>query len=141
MKYEQLFADSYDRVLSVSKNDISFFEDFYERFSASSDEVAKKFENIDMEKQRRIVEVSLHHMLACYKERQINFEIVKIAVRHNKANLDISPELYDLWLECLIKSVKKYDYEFDAHVELSWRIVLSIGITYMKYRYNNWIAV
>ena len=140
MDYEKLFTESYDRVLAETKDGKSFFENFYERFIASSDEVAKKFENVEMKKQLEVIEVSLHHMLNCYKEHGINKEMVRIAVHHDKAHLDIRPELYDLWLECLIKSVKKYDDEFDKYIELAWRIVLSNGITYMKFRYDGWVA-
>jgi hypothetical protein len=41
-----------------------------------------------------------------------------------------------MWLESLIKTVADYDPEFDLDVELSWRVVLSSGITYMKFKYD-----
>lgn len=136
MDYETVFKESYTRVLTKKISNKGFFEEFYDKFAASSEEVAKKFKDVDMEKQRKVVRDSLHHMLNCYLEREINDEIIRLAVQHNKANLDIRPELYDLWLEALIETVIKFDEEFDKYIELAWRIVLSIGITYMKFRHN-----
>ena len=136
MDYEKIFTDSYERVLITKRDGNSFFESFYDRFMASSDEISKKFENVDMARQREVVRDSLYHMVECYNSRKINDDIIRIAVMHNKVNLDIRPELYDIWLECLIETAKEFDEEFDKFVELSWRIVMSMGITYMKFRYN-----
>ena len=137
MDYEKIFTASYDRALATNKDGKSFLEEFYNRFTSASEEVTKKFDGVDMEKQRQAVNDSLYHMVNCYRERRINDEIIHIAVRHNRLNLDIRPELYDLWLECLIDTARKFDDEFDKFVELSWRIVMSMGITYLKFRYNN----
>ena len=49
----------------------------------------------------------------------------------------IAPELYEEWLESLIQTVREFDLEFTDEVELSWRVVLSPGITYMKFRYDH----
>lgn len=51
--------------------------------------------------------------------------------------LDIHPELYDLWLECLIETVAEFDDGFRDEVELAWRLVLSPGIVYMKFKYTH----
>ena len=137
MDYDNIFTKSYNRALGAEKDGKSFLEEFYNRFASSSEEVAKKFEGVDMEKQQQVVRDSLYHMVNCYRQRKINNEIIGIAVQHNRVNLNIRPELYDLWLECLIDTARIFDDEFDKFVELSWRIVMSMGITYMKFRYNN----
>ena len=137
MEYEKIFNESYARVLRRKIGGKEFFEVFYQRFVQSSGEVAEKFKNTDMAKQQRMVKDSLRHMLSCYVQREINDEIVHIAVMHNKANLDIQPKHYDLWLETLIETAREFDDEFDKYSELAWRIVLAIGITYMKFRYNH----
>ena len=137
MDYEKIFAESYERVLATKRDNKTFFEEFYDRFMASSEEVAKKFENVDMSRQREAIKESLFHMVDCFRTKKMNDNIIRMAVKHNKINLDIRPELYDVWLECLIDTVAIYDDEFDKFTELSWRIVMAIGISYMKFRYNN----
>ena len=60
----------------------------------------------------------------------------KIAQKHSQSAHDIPPQLYDLWLDTLVKTVKEFDPDFNEEVELSWRLVLSSGITYMKFKYD-----
>ena len=58
-----------------------------------------------------------------------------IAKRHDRHHLNIEPELYELWLEALIDTVRECDPEFDATVEKTWRSVLRYGIDYMVSHY------
>ena len=53
-----------------------------------------------------------------------------------KKNAAIPPDLYDVWLECLMQTLKEFDPEYSSEVELSWRVVLAPGITYMKFKYD-----
>ena len=75
-------------------------------------------------------------MLIFYATNNANDYLEEIAIQHSKSVLDINPGLYDLWLESLIDTVKEYDYDFTPETELSWRLVLSVGITYMKFKYD-----
>ena len=58
-----------------------------------------------------------------------------IAKRHDRHHLNIEPELYGLWLEALIATVREFDTEFDLSVENAWRSVLGYGIEYMISHY------
>ena len=49
-----------------------------------------------------------------------------IARRHDRHHLNIDPELYSLWIEALITSVRECDTEFDLSVEKAWRSVLGL---------------
>lgn len=59
----------------------------------------------------------------------------RIARLHNRDRLDIRPEFYDLWFDCLIVTVKEFDSLFGPAVERAWRDVLTPGIEFMKSRY------
>ena len=48
--------------------------------------------------------------------------------------MDTRPELYALWLECLIQAVQQFDPSFDEDVERVWRLGLKTGIAFMKSR-------
>jgi hypothetical protein len=60
-----------------------------------------------------------------------------VAMRHSSKERDIAPELYEEWLESLVETVREFDLEFTDEVELSWRVVLSPGIAYMKFRHDH----
>jgi len=136
MSYEKLFDKSYERVKTVIKNDRSFFDAFYDRFIQSSDEVAQYFKHTDMQKQKEVLEKSFYSLLIFYATNNANDYLEEIAIQHSKSALDVNPGLYDLWLESLIETVKEYDDLFTPETELSWRLVLSVGITYMKFKYD-----
>ena len=136
MSYEKLFDKSYERVKTVIKNDRSFFDAFYDRFIQSSAEVAQHFKHTDMQRQKKILEKSFYSLLIFYATNNANDYLEEIAIQHSKSALDINPGLYDLWLESLIETVKEYDDHFTPETELSWRLVLSVGITYMKFKYD-----
>ncbi len=59
----------------------------------------------------------------------------RIAEIHSRVRLDIKPELYDLWLDCLVQAVSEFDPSYDKNVELAWRNVLAHGIQIMKSGY------
>ncbi len=134
--YDSYFDQSYERVKCIKKNGQSFFDAFYDNFCAASPEIAKHFRNSDMKKQKKMLEKSFYSLFIFYATNNANDYLRKIAEHHSKAAHNIPPDLYDVWLESLIKTVADYDPQFDLDIELSWRVVLSSGITYMKFKYD-----
>ena len=113
-----------------------FLERFYELFVASSQEVAAKFAHTDFGKQRRAVKVSLYMMMsAALGHPEGDVHLARIAQRHSRAALAIRPELYDLWLDCLVQAVGEHDRAFSGETEGAWRRVMARGIEFMKSRY------
>ena len=58
-----------------------------------------------------------------------------LAERHSRRDLDIRPELYDLWIDCLVETARAHDPEFGPEVESAWRETLTVGANYMRERY------
>jgi hemoglobin-like flavoprotein len=115
-----------------------FVEDFYERFVAASEEVRAKFAGTDMKQQVRALEDSLYVIAVAVQGEEGSIargELPRIAARHSRSDRDIRPELYDLWLECLIDAVRDHDPQFSAQIEAAWRETLRFGIDYMRARY------
>lgn len=127
----ELFNDSIERC--SSKPD--FLRRFYTLFLASSDVVARKFERTDLRKQARLLKTSLYIMMLASDASERVSHLERLARRHSGAELDIKPELYDLWLDRLVQTVKEFDPMFDAQTETAWRRVLQPGIEFMKSRY------
>lgn len=127
----ELFNDSIERCSCRPE----FLRRFYTLFLASSDTVAKKFECTDLRIQARLLKTSLYiMMLASYEsERVVHLE--RLAKLHSRKELDIRPELYDLWLDRLVQAVKEFDPMFDMETETAWRRMLQPGIEFMKSRY------
>ncbi len=137
MSFETIYDQSYERVITHTIDGVSFFDAFYTTFLSSSDEVRQKFRHTDMEKQKGMLKKSFYHLLVFYASSQADDYIQKIAASHNREHLDIRPELYDVWLDALTHTVQHYDAEYSDDVALAWRLVLSPGITYMKFKHGH----
>jgi hemoglobin-like flavoprotein len=58
--------------------------------------------------------------------------MIEIARKHGPENLNVTTEMYDLWFDCLLKTVAEFDRGFNAEVERAWRNMLGAGISFMK---------
>ena len=135
MDYDSVFNSSFSRILHEQGAGEAFFRDFYRRFVPSSSEVVEKFKNADMNKPQKMLKESFYHMLSFSLTKEVPDYLSQIAETHNRDHHDIRPELYDQWLECLIRTVKEHDAQFGDDVELAWRLVMAKGIAYMKFKF------
>ena len=129
-----VFRASLNRCLAAS----GFIESFYESFVGSSEEVREKFRNTDMKRQVRMLEDSLYVLAVAVQGGQSSparGALPGIARRHSRHELDIRPELYDLWLSSLVETARRYDPDFTDATEEAWRDSLAAGIEYMRSHY------
>jgi len=137
MDYEQVFRESYQRVLNRrTSEEREFFDAFYDRFIAADPEVAAKFKGVDMEAQKTLLRQSLIHLLHLSNTKRIPGGMLEIARRHDRRHADIPPRLYQIWLESLIQTVRETDPQCNADVELAWRMICAQGITYMTFMHD-----
>ncbi|MDA0578312.1 MAG: globin [Verrucomicrobia bacterium] len=130
----ETFQGSFRRCQTAS----GFFALFYDKFLATSPEVAAHFRNTDLRKQSMVIQASFQMMLlAAMKNGAATTYLHNIAERHSRQQLNIRPALYDLWLQSLLATVAETDVEFDQRVEDAWMAVLEPGIAYMKSRYES----
>jgi hemoglobin-like flavoprotein len=123
------FRDSLKRCLEASP----FLDDFYAIFIASSEEIREKFRGTNFERQKRILADSLYLMAVAAQGGPDNMawrELKRIARRHEE--LGIGGPMYDVWLDCLLRSAATHDKEFSPALELSWRETLAPGIAHMR---------
>jgi hemoglobin-like flavoprotein len=127
-----LFNDSLERCTAHAE----FLDQFYQTFIASSPEVAEKFKHTDFRRQKILLRTSLYMMmLAAMGKTEAQEHLKRIAQVHSRGGHDIRPELYDLWLDCLIRTVKEFDPAFSKNIENAWRTMMQPGIEFMKSRY------
>ena len=129
--------ETFNDSLARCQTDPHFLTLFYKKFVLSNSEVREKFSNTNMAQQKMMLHASLYMiMLAKQGNDAASAYLDRIALRHSKSELDIRPELYDLWLETLIETVSEIDTLFDKHVENAWLDVMRYGVEYMKSKYD-----
>jgi len=137
MNYEEIFDHSYERVKNNVVDGKRFFEAFYDNFLKLSPAAAEHFSAVDMKKQIRMMEKSFYSLFIFYATQNANDYLESTAKRHSQMDLGISLDLFDTWMSAIIDTVKQFDSRYNSEIGLSWRIVLSPGITYMKYKYSD----
>lgn len=131
----QQFVDSYSRIGGRDLASTDFFDAFYSHFVGASPEVAEKFRDTDMARQRDMLRVSLNHMVYFAIDKEETPEIARVAGAHSQTSADIPPYLYDLWLDSLLETVSQFDPDYNADVDAAWREALLPAIAYMKSHY------
>lgn len=122
-----LFRESYDRCLKKT----GFLDDFYDRFFNVSPVVKEMFRKTDFENQKKMLHNSLIMiMYAANNKMEGKLHLERIAQSHK--HLSIHAEYYDLWLNCLVDSVKNFDPLFSEETEKAWRNTMAFGISVMK---------
>ena len=115
-----------------------FLGSFYERFVGSSDEVREKFRNTDMKRQARVLEDTLYVVANAVQGAEGSLArgaLPALAARHSRSEMDIPPRLYDLWIECLLETVRVHDPEFTPAVEAAWLETVTFAADYIRERY------
>lgn len=116
-----------------------FLDRFYERFLASSPRVREKFADTDFAHQKRALQASFR-MLLVFATREedeaAQMYMDFLAQRHGAGQMDVGAELYDLWLDSLLATVREHDPEFDETIEAAWERVMGVGIRYLVTRYR-----
>ena len=130
----ETFRDSLKRCLAAP----DFLLDFYGLFMDSSDEVREKFAETDFNRQTRVLADSLWAMSVAAQGKAGSpawGSLPRLGDMHSRENLDIRPELYDDWLDCLLEAARRHDASFSPGVERAWRETLAVGIALMRSRY------
>jgi hemoglobin-like flavoprotein len=136
VNFEQIFDDSYERIVGRKFENRNFFEAFYHRFLGMSDEISEKFRDTDMTHQQSVLKKSFYSLLTFYASGNADHYLEQIARSHSQSHLAVKPELYDLWLEALIDTAREFDTEFGERSELAWRLAMAPGIVYMKFHFD-----
>ena len=134
--YLEIFNDSYEQVLGASAQREDFFSDFYTEFITGSDEVGKKFENTDLVEQARMLKKSLFYLVNFFVNKKSSDYLEGIAHLHSITERNITPHLYDYWVDALVTTVARHHPHFNDDIDLAWRIVVAPGVAFMKFHYE-----
>lgn len=126
-----VFNDSFERCIAQP----GFFDCFYQSFMASSPIIAQHFIHTDFKRQKRLLKSALLLLMMHYLKIEKNPSLIQLAILHDRHHRNITPELYDQWLNCLLDTVKQCDPLYDETVEAAWRMILLPGIMVFKQYY------
>ena len=88
-------------------------------------------------RQKRALAASLHLLLLAAQDPDKGAAryLGDVAERHSSRQLGIGAELYDLWLDSLLATVREFDPQFGPAVEQAWEDTMAIGIRFLCSRY------
>lgn len=112
----------------------TFFDDFYEYFLQSSDEVRQKFIATDMVAQKSLLRQGILNLVMVSRGMP-DTKLRQLGCTHSRKGFDIAPHLYDLWVHALLVTIKRHDSEYCADIRDAWIDVLNKGIAVIKSLY------
>ncbi len=125
---KNLFLQSLERC----SEDEDFIASFYDNFLGASEEVREKFAETDFTRQNRMLLKSLRLCAgATAGDLAALRELRERAETHDRQHLNIRPELYDLWLDAIIKTAREYDELWSPDIEEAWNTILGHVIHHM----------
>ncbi len=113
-----------------------FFDTFYDVFFAKSPEIAPKFADTDMTKQKQVVMASVLMMLRLRTGDPVaRCTVEEFGETHSRRRHNIAPNLYPLWLDALCETVATHDPQFTDELGAEWRELMQQGIELIASRY------
>jgi len=128
------FDKSYWRAVKQKVDGQDFFTHFYAALTTSP-RVTAMFAHTDMRFQAKLLNESLIHASRFSTTFHADSYLQAVARHHAHDQLNVAPELYDLWLACMLDTVKRFDPLYDEEVDTAWRVVLAPAIAYMRSHY------
>ncbi|MGO1693936.1 MAG: globin [Marinobacter sp.] len=130
MNNTDLVFQSYGRCCNRDE----FFVDFYDHFMSSSEAIKNRFLDTDMSAQRHLLRHGILQLILTARGMP-DRKLKALGESHNRANFNIKPEWYTLWLDALMKTVHLHDPEYTKQLGDAWREVLTPGIDLIRGAY------
>ena len=109
----------------------SFFDSFYQNFLGTSPVIASKFEKTDMKAQKQLLRAGILN-LVLYARGMSDAKLRALGESHSRTGFDIRPEMYDLWIDALMLTIRQHDLEATSEDLTAWREVLTKGVNVIK---------
>lgn len=120
--------DSYRRCIAHS----GFFDHFYDKLFDRDENIRKMFDKVDLDKQKTMIRKAVTTLIMKKSGVQAaNLSLMSIANSHGKNGLGVTPEMYAVWIDCLIQTVKEMDNAFTPELGAAWRNTLESGVGFI----------
>lgn len=120
-------------------NSAAFYKDFYQLLLSQSDEIAAMFRDTEWDRQRHLLKSALKSAILFAKEpdvQLVRMHMDRIAHTHSKERYNVRPELYPIWLDCMIQTISTHDPEYSEALGDAWRATLTPAIKLMISQYD-----
>ena len=94
------------------------------------------FASVDMQQQNRLIRRGVEHLIeyAAGSEKSAG-ALQQVGESHGGQGFKVAPELYPLWLDTLMETVRQHDPESNDDVESAWRVVARGGLDLIISKY------
>ncbi|MEZ4337307.1 MAG: globin [Sandaracinaceae bacterium] len=100
--------DRFTRSLERCLADPSFTSHFYARFLLSSEDIARRFDGIDLKRQATVLKSSLYLVMRAAHGLEDGLDhLARIAESHSANHLGVEPHHYRLWLDALLAVMRE----------------------------------
>ena len=124
------------RQFGESTSNPSFFDDFYREFTHQSPEIAAAFAKTDMKSQKEALRSGLSFLIMYASGNSFAVDkLDRLGKTHCRTGYNIKPTLYPIWINSLVRTVKKHVVGFDRTSEAAWRHVLQLGVNRIQSSY------
>ena len=105
---------------------------FYEILLKADPRIRTLFKNTDFKRQRDLL-IHAVVMLIDYADGKPLGEmaIKRLGELHSRKKMNVTPDLYPIWVDAMIEALAKLDPEFSPELEKQWRRVMQKGIAIM----------
>lgn len=123
--------DSFKRI-----SQMGFSDYFYNRLLASDVKIRAMFHGTDFEKQKKALIDGVYVLIDYHEGGPLGkMSIRRLGEKHNRSHMNVTADLYEIWVDCFILTLSEKDPKFSASLELQWREVLKPGIDHMISNY------
>nr|MBF0683551.1 globin [Pseudomonas sp.] len=112
----------------------SFFDDFYKTFLNSSPAIREKFVKTDMAAQKHLLRAGILNLVLVARGMP-DTKLRALGESHSRTGFNIRPELYDIWLDSLLQTIRQHDPELEPADLVAWQETLGKGIDVIKSHY------
>ena len=121
-------SQSYGRCLLNA----DFLDRFYDGFISASPEIADRFAQTDMNRQKTMMRISLSMLVMFDDGKPIaRPALEQLRSSHGPGRLQIPRHHYGLWLDCLLQAIRASDPKLTPELEERWKAAMQKGIDFM----------
>ncbi len=110
----------------------AFGNDFFDQFYvglADRAPVGNMFASTNMKKQNSLLKSGINQLILFAEgDHDAQRELERLGRRHNRHDLDVSPEFYPAWVDALVGAVEEFDEQCTPDLQFAWREVVAKGI-------------
>ena len=116
--------DSFNRVNDQGNN---FWDVFYQNFVLEDPRISEFFQNSNIDKQIAMMATALSSMVLNSSSETNSNGLLRLIEKHNH-ELRIPKDLFEVWADCLLKTLELKDPEFNEPLKQEWQTIINAFI-------------